>query len=155
MAIGYIKKRQKLHGDGKSKEVYLAKVNYNNYIDTEAFALEVSKQGCASPATVMMVLREVEDCISRHLVSGDVVKLDSIGTFAPTISAKAQDSAEKVNQFSITKTGILFKPTWRLKRAIRNAGVRLADKAIYLSDTHSMGKKTEAFDGNEVLTTED
>lgn len=148
MAIGYIKKRLKLRGDGEVREVYLAKVNYNNYINTEALAIEVSKQGSVSAATVMMVLREVEECMSRHLASGDVVKLDSIGTFAPTITAKAQDSAEKVNQFSITKTGVLFRPTLRLKAVIRNAGVRLADKNVYRADTHSMGKKAKP-DENE------
>lgn len=141
MAIGYIKKQQKLHNGSEVKEVFLAKVSYGNYVNTELLASEVSKRGSVSAATVMMVLREVEECMSDHLVSGDVVKLDSIGTFAPTITAKAQDSAKKVNQFSITKTGVLFRPSKRLKEAIRDAGVKLADKSIYKADTHAMGKK--------------
>ena len=88
-----------------------------------------------------MGLTIAQKIIKEHLVSGDVVKLDSIGTFAPTITAKAQDSAKKVNQFSITKTGVLFRPSKRLKEAIRDAGVKLADKSIYKADTHAMGKK--------------
>lgn len=140
MAIKYIKKHQKLTGRGEVKDVYLAKVSYGNYVNTEALAAEVSKQGSVSAATVMMVLREVEECMSRHLAAGDVVKLDSIGTFAPTITAKAQDSAEKVNQFSITKTGVLFRPTLRLKTVLKEAGVKLADKNIYRADTHARAK---------------
>ena len=151
MAIGYIKKRQKLHNGSEVKEVFLAKVSYGNYINTELLASEVSKRGSVSAATVMMVLREVEECMSEHLVSGDVVKLDSIGTFAPTITAKAQDSAKKVNQFSITKTGVLFRPTKRLKEVISNAGVRLADRKVYDADTHSRGKKNN--DDNETEQT--
>ena len=141
MAIGYIKKRQKLVSKGTVSEAYLAKVSYGNYVNSELLAAEVSKRSSVSAATVMPVLREVEECMSGHLAAGDVVKLDSIGTFAPTITAKAQDSPKKVNQFSITKTGVLFRPSKRLKEAIRDAGVKLADKSIYKADTHAMGKK--------------
>ena len=64
MAIGYIKKRQKLVSKGNVSEVYLAKVSYGNYVNSEALAAEVSKRSSVSAATVMMVLREVEECIS-------------------------------------------------------------------------------------------
>ena len=149
MAIGYIKKQQKLHNGSEVKEVFLAKVSYGNYVNTELLASEVSKRGSVSAATVMMVLREVEECMSDHLVSGDVVKLDSIGTFAPTITAKAQDSAKKVNQFSITKTGVLFRPTKRLKDVIKDAGVKLVDKKVYNADPHPNTKKTQENSDNE------
>ena len=149
MAIGYIKKRQKLVSKGNVSEVYLAKVSYGNYMNSEALAAEVSKRSSVSAATVMMVLREVEECISGHLASGGVVKLDSIGTFAPTITAKAQDSAKKVNQFSITKTGVLFRPTKRLKDVIKDAGVKLVDKKIYNADPHPNTKKQQENNDNE------
>ena len=151
MAIGYIKKRQKLVSKGNVSEAYLAKVSYGNYVNSELLAAEVSKRSSVSAATVMLVLREVEECMCDHLASGDVVKLDSIGSFAPTITAKAQDSAKKVNQFSITKTGVLFRPTKRLKEVISNAGVRLADRKVYDADTHSRGEKNN--DDNETEQT--
>lgn len=149
MAIGYIKKRQKLVSKGNVSEAYLAKVSYGNYVNSELLAAEVSKRSSVSAATVMLVLREVEECMSGHLAAGDVVKLDSIGTFAPTITAKAQDSPKKVNQFSITKTGVLFRPGKRLKEVISEAGVKLVDKKVYNADTHSREKKTQENSDNE------
>lgn len=149
MAIGYIKKRQKLVSKGTVSEVYLAKVSYGNYVNSETLAAEVSKRSSVSAATVMLVLREVEECMSGHLAAGDVVKLDSIGTFAPTITAKAQDSPKKVNQFSITKTGVLFRPTKRLKDVIKDAGVKLVDKKVYNADPHPNTKKTQENSDNE------
>ncbi|MBR3939174.1 MAG: HU family DNA-binding protein [Bacteroidales bacterium] len=149
MAIGYIKKRQKLVSKGTVSEAYLAKVSYGNYVNSELLAAEVSKRSSVSAATVMLVLREVEECMSGHLAAGDVVKLDSIGTFAPTITAKAQDSPKKVNQFSITKTGVLFRPTKRLKDVIKDAGVKLVDKKVYNADPHPNTKKTQENSDNE------
>ena len=43
MPIGYIRKKQKLNHNGTVKEVYLAKVSYTNYIDTETLANDISK----------------------------------------------------------------------------------------------------------------
>ena len=49
MAIGYLKKKQKLPVNGELKEVYLAKVCYANYIDIDVLAEDVSKKCSASP----------------------------------------------------------------------------------------------------------
>lgn len=143
MAIGYKKKKQKLAVNGRVKDVYLAKVSYGSYVDTDLLAEEVAKKCAGSEAVVLMVLRAVEESIATHLAMGDVVKLNSIGTFSPTITSKAQDSADKVNQFSIARTGINFRPTTRLKDKVREAGVRLVDKKVYAAETHPTTKRTD------------
>lgn len=143
MAIGYKKKKQKLAVNGRVKDVYLAKVSYGSYVDTDLLAEEVAKKCAGSEAVVLMVLRAVEESIATHLAMGDVVKLNSIGTFSPTITSKAQDSADKVNQFSIARTGINFRPTTRLKDKVREAGVRLVDRKVYAAETHPTTKRTD------------
>jgi predicted histone-like DNA-binding protein len=143
MAIGYKKKKQKLAVNGRVKDVYLAKVSYGSYVDTDLLAEEVAKKCAGSEAVVLMVLRAVEESIATHLAMGDVVKLNSIGTFSPTITSKAQDSADKVNQFSIARTGIHFRPTTRLKDKVREAGVRLVDRKVYAAETHQTTKRTD------------
>ena len=85
MAIGYIRKKQKLNHNGEVKEVYLAKVCYTNYIDAEILAEDISKLCSASPADVLMHLRAMEDCIGSRIANGDVVKLDNLGSFYPSI----------------------------------------------------------------------
>ena len=85
MAIGYLKKRQKVNHNGEVKEVYLAKVCYSNYVDLDRLADDVSKMCSASPADVLMHVRALEQCIGWHLAHSNVVKLDSLGTFYPSI----------------------------------------------------------------------
>jgi hypothetical protein len=86
----------------------------------------------------------MEHVLKNHMSKGAVVKLNSVGSFSPTLRGKCVDSAEKVNQFSILSTGVRFTPSARLLEGIRNAGVRLADKRIVLSTTRSKGTKNKA-----------
>ena len=72
---------------------------------------------------------------------GDVVKLDTLGTFYPSITATAVDSPEEVNNASVKRVGVLFKPSERFKEIINKAGVKLADKRIFKADTHAREKK--------------
>ena len=115
MAIGYLKKKQKLPVNGELKEVYLAKVCYANYIDIDVLAEDVSKICSASPADVLMHVRALEDCISRRIAMGDVVKPDTLGSFY----ISAMDSPEKLNQHSIKRLGMLFNPSARLMNMIK------------------------------------
>jgi predicted histone-like DNA-binding protein len=130
MAIGYYKLKRRLNVNGTVKDVYVAKVARANVVDIDILAEEIAATCTASEGDVLMVLRNMEHVIKNHLSKGDVVKLSSLGTFSPTIRAKAVDKPDDVNQFSIESTGINFKPTQRLLNGVREAGVWLADKRI-------------------------
>lgn len=130
MAIGYYKFKRKLNVNGTVKEVYVARVARANVVDIDILAEEIAATCTASEGDVLMVLRNMEHVIKNHLSKGDVVKLSSLGTFSPTIRAKAVDKADDVNQFSIASTGVSFRPTQRLLDGIQKAGVRLADRRI-------------------------
>ena len=140
MSVGYLKKKQKVNHNGEVKDVYLAKVCYANYVDLDRLADDVSKMCSASPADVLMHVRALEQCIGWHLAHSNVVKLDSLGTFYPSITASTVETPDKVNQFSIKRLGVLFKPSERLKEMINKAGVKLADKRIFQAETHPMKK---------------
>ena len=140
MSVEYLKKKQKVNHNGEVKDVYLAKVCYANYVDLDRLADDVSKMCSASPADVLMHVRALEQCIGWHLAHSNVVKLDSLGTFYPSITASAVETPDKVNQFSIKRLGVLFKPSERLKEMINKAGVKLADKRIFQAETHPMKK---------------
>ena len=141
MPIGYIRKKQKLNHNGTVKEVYLAKVSYTNYIDTETLANDISKICSASPADVLMHLRAMEECIGSRIANGEVVKLDSLGAFFPTIRSKAMETPEKVNQHSIKGLGVLFKPSARLMEKVKKAGTNLVDSRVFDAETRSNNKK--------------
>lgn len=143
MAIGYYKHKRKVNANGTVKEVYVAKVARGNIVDTDILAEEIAAVCSASEGDVLMVLRSMEHVLINHLSKGDVVKLNSVGSFSPTMRAKCVDSADKVNQFSIVSTGARFTPSARLLNGIRDAGVRLADKRILLPTARVKKMKEE------------
>lgn len=134
MSIGYYKLNRKLRVKGEVKDVYVARVAYASEINTDLLAEEVAASTNASPAEVLMWLRALEYQISRHIAEGDVVKLDSLGSFYPTMHAVSQDTPEKVTSRTITSLGVLFRPTVRFSRKVKKAGVHLADRRIFDAD---------------------
>lgn len=136
MPISYIKKYQKVLQDGKMVERYLAKVSYNTYVTENTLAEEISKMSTASVADVKLVLAALEDRISFHITSGDVVKLQTLGAFYPTIKARSVDDPEMVNQFSIIGKGVRFEPSVVFRDRIRQTGVRLADARVFDAVSH-------------------
>ena len=111
--------------------MYVAKVAYASEVNTDLLAEEVAAGTNASPAEVLMWLRALEYQISRHIAEGDVVRLDSLGSFYPTIHAVAQDEPDMVTSRTIKRVGVLFRPTVRFSRKVKKAGVHLADRRIF------------------------
>ena len=131
MAISYKKKQQKLWCNGKLEEKYIAKVAYNSRLNEGALAEEIASKTTASAADVMLVLTALEECISSNIARGNVIKMDTLGSFYPAITAKAVDSPDKVNQFSITNKKVKFVPSQSFKDRLKEAGVRLYDPRVY------------------------
>ena len=143
MSITYKKKQQKLWSQGKIEDVYVAKVSYNLHLNEYALAEEISEKTTASIADVMLVLTALEDCISANVARGNVVKMDLLGSFYPSIKAKAVSSPDEVNQFSITGKGVKFTPSKSFKERIQNAGVKLYSNKVYPAEPHAQRKKDD------------
>lgn len=136
MPISYIKKYQKVPQGGKMVERYLAKVSYNAYVTENTLAEEISKMSTASVADVKLVLAALEDRISFHIAGGDVVKLQTLGAFYPTIRAQAVDNPDMVNQHTIKTKGVRFEPSPAFRERIKQTGVRLASNNVFDAVSH-------------------
>ena len=109
----------KINANGKLKETYLAKVSYNTYVTENILAEEISKMSTASVADVKLVLAALEDRISFHIAGGDVVKLQTLGAFYPTIRAQAVDNPDMVNHHTIKAKGVRFEPSAAFRERIK------------------------------------
>ena len=143
MSIRYKKKHQKVNHNGEVKEVFIAKVAYGSYINAMSLAQEISETTTASRSDVLLLLSALEERIGFQIANGNVVKLELLGTFYPTIRAVAVDSADKVNHFSIKSKGVRFAPSATFKDMVAKAPLRLADRRVFNADTHPMKKKNE------------
>ena len=140
MAIGYKKKHQKMWKNGKVEETFVAKVEYGSYIDDDTLATEITKICTASEADVSLVLRALEDRISFHITHGNVVKLETLGSFYPTIKARAVSDPDLVDKKSIDNKGVRFEPSARFSKKLKKTPLRLVDDQVFESETHPRTK---------------
>ena len=61
-----------------------------------------------APADVLAVLRSLSDSMVKYLVEGRSVKLDGIGNFYLTATAKGVDTADEVSPQQINKVMVRF-----------------------------------------------
>ena len=136
MAINYIKKKQLMNCNGNVEERYVAKIQYTGHVDEDNIAEHISNATTASASEVGMYIRELEYYISRRLAEGYIVRLDHLGTFYPTIHAKAQLSAADVDYRTITRKGVLFRPTAEFKEVLDGASLSLASPKVMKAIDH-------------------
>ena len=136
MAISYVKKKIKLRINGNVEERYVAKIQYTGHVDEDNIAEHISNATTASASEVGMYIRELEYYISRRLAEGYIVRLDHLGTFYPTIHAKAQLSAADVDYRTITRKGVLFRPSADFKAVLDEAPLKLANKKVIKAIDH-------------------
>lgn len=136
MTINYIKKKIKLHANGETKDKYVAKIQYTGDVNEENIALDIARATTASESEVGMYIRELEYFISKYLSEGYIVRLNSLGTFYPTIHAKAQDSAKDVTHRTITRRGVLFRPSETFQKTINQASLNLATTKVVKATDH-------------------
>jgi hypothetical protein len=76
---------------------------------------------------ILAVLKALEMEISRAVLSGSAVKLGYLGSFFPTISAKSQPEAEKVDATTIKKFSCRFLPSSSFKHSLAKVKYQEAD----------------------------
>lgn len=141
MAINYIKKKLRLNCNGNVEERYVAKIQYTGHLNEDNIAEHISNATTASASEVGMYIRELEYYISRRLAEGYIVRLDHLGTFYPTIHAKAQTTADDVDYRTITRKGVLFRPTAEFKEVLDGASLSLASPKVMKAIDHRKKEK--------------
>lgn len=141
MSINYIKKKVKVAINGESKEKYVAKIQYTGDVNEENIAQDIAKATTASESEVGMYIRELEYFVSKYLSEGYIVRLNHLGSFYPTIHAKAQDTAAEVTHRTITRRGVLFRPSDSFQKVIDNASLNLVTPKVVKAIDHRKKSK--------------
>lgn len=141
MSINYIKKKVKVAINGESKDKYVAKIQYTGDVNEENIARDIAKATTASESEVGMYIRELEYFVSKYLSEGYIVRLNHLGTFYPTIHAKAQDTAAEVTHRTITRRGVLFRPSDSFQKVIDKASLSLATPKVVKAIDHRKKSK--------------
>lgn len=76
---------------------YTVKAVHSQTVDFDAFLNEMHSGSSITDGTVMCVLKDFFNVLSRHLQDGDIVEIPQIGTFKMEIESRTFDSPRDFN----------------------------------------------------------
>ena len=101
----------------RKQKFYPAPV-YNDEIDIDELAEEISYATSMTPTDVKAVLEGLLNAMPKHLRRGAKIKLDRFGTFKVVFGGNGHENAEDVTAADIDGTRISFIGASEMKKAV-------------------------------------
>lgn len=113
------------HLMGGGKKYYYLEVKQAEPLEFEAMCRLIGDRSGASPFTVEMIVNEVADVIVENAKIGRGVNLGNLGVVQPIINSKLVEKEEDLDLSLIRKFTIHFKPSLRIKKAMKSMRMRV------------------------------
>lgn len=130
MAINYAKVKRTINVGNNPGEKFIARIVKEQAVDLDQIAEEIAGASTISKADVLGVLQQLQVQMKYHLLRGAAVKLELLGSFTPSLRAKAVASPDEVNIQAIKGVHINFKPSKWLNKEVKDVSFRLVDPTI-------------------------
>lgn len=128
--IKYVKVKRDIHVGQNPGERYVARLFRNLDLTLDDIAATISNSTTISYADVLATLKALEIEISKAVLNGSAVKLGYLGSFVPTIKAKSQLDADKVDATTITRFTCRFMPSVSFKHTLSKVKYQEADLEV-------------------------
>lgn len=100
-------------GGGQIK--FYAAIVRERPVEIRKIANEISNFSSLTTTDIFAVLESFLDRMHVYLEEGRIVKLGDLGSFSPALASHGEEVAEDVNQQTIKKLKINFRPSLELK----------------------------------------
>lgn len=119
--ILYCPKQKKVFG----QEKWVATMVSKNQISLNTVINDVSKNTTGQPGEVSGILRAYIDRIRTHLLEGEAVKIEGLGTFYPRLSVRFVEDAAEVSVNKCVKNVMVgFRPEKKLTTVVKKSNVK-------------------------------
>ncbi|MDE5421151.1 HU family DNA-binding protein [Ancylomarina sp. DW003] len=103
----------------KQEAKFYPRIYNTQKIDLEKMCTDICRSTSLNALTIKHVLVAMEYQIADYMQNGNSVNLPGIGTIYPSISGNPSETIEEVNADDIKKVNINFRPSKKLKKAVR------------------------------------
>lgn len=110
---------------GGGKKYYYLEVKQTAPLEFENLCRLIADRSGASPFTVEMVVNEIVDVMIENIEIGRGVRLGNLGTILPVVSSQVADKEEDLSISSVRKLRLLFKPSLRIKKALKEMRMKV------------------------------
>ena len=121
MSIRYVCIKRRIAVSAMPGIKFFARIFMGEAYDFEKIAAMIAETSAMSEGDIMSVLKQLEKVISWHLLMGHPIKLGSLGTFYPGISAKAVETIEEVTPDTIRRVYCRFRPSIWLNKELKDS----------------------------------
>ena len=105
----------------ENTQKYYAKVITHGEIDLRNLAEKITSISTLSTVDIVAVLESLLKVIPEELLSGYIVKLGDLGSFAPSVKSEGSKTEKEFTSKMIKETTILFKPGKYIKKRLKQA----------------------------------
>jgi len=103
-------------GGGDTK--FYASIVRNEKVDLRTLVEEIAQSNTLNTADVFAVLESFLQMCTRYLSKGSPIDMGQLGTFSPSIHSLAEDVANDVDQNSIKRFKVNFRPSSLLQERL-------------------------------------
>ncbi len=136
--IYYKVQKKKSPKDGTVK--FYGAVTMRKSVSQKTIEEEVRSATALERGDVQSAVTTLAECIKKHLMDGDIVKLDELGSFSLTFSGKGVANEEDYKPATcIERFNVQFRPSVALRKAVQDTKVQKLD----LSNTVSNGSDVD------------
>lgn len=143
MSIGVFKLKRKITVNGVPQDKYVASMQVGEKIDFERISEMIAEKSTVSKGDILAVLSELETVMCWVMEEGHPVTLGLLGTFYPSMTAKACESPQEVTKDTITKFKCIFKPSKYLKKKFKEVEFVLDDNQVHTVKSEKLKVKSE------------
>lgn len=99
---------------------YYPRAIQSKSIDLEEITQQISNSTTLTETDCQAVIYSLVNVISKELENGSIVKLGHLGTFQVSLKGTPSATPEAVTAKNIKSASIVYRPTLRLKKIIKN-----------------------------------
>lgn len=114
----YVKVKRLIQVGASPGQKYLARLFRGSEVTIGQLCTEISESCTVGEPDVYATLKAMELVIARHLVRGSAVRLNLLGSFVPSLSAKAQETLDAVDASTIKGARCRFVASKHLKSSL-------------------------------------
>lgn len=107
-------------GGGEMK--YYAHIVFSGEATVDDLVADIEKFSSLSEPDIKGVVIALENVIQIRLANSQIVRLDKLGSYYPSISSTASDSATKINSANIRSVSVNYKAGKRILAKMKEAG---------------------------------
>jgi len=94
---------------------YYAEIVRQQPINLRKFATEIADRSTLTTTDVFAVLESFLERMNYHMEDGRIIRLGEFGSFSPALSSKAEDGPRDVDEYTINKVKVNFRPSKELR----------------------------------------